>query len=70
MVYKLLYIQIYDIYNIQLYSIRVHFFSEAKASKVCTRFVMKNHLTATYSYIRDENSSTGCTSIHDFCKML
>ena len=36
-----------------------------------TRFVLKNHLTATYPYIRAVNSSTGCTSIHHgFCKML
>ena len=36
-------------------------FAEAKALKVCTRFVLKNHLTASYLYIRAENSSSGCT---------
>ena len=36
--------------------------------KVCTRRLMKNHLTTTFPY---ENSSTGCTSIlRGFCKML
>ena len=30
--------------------------------KVCARFVLKNYLTAVYPYIRDENSTTGCTS--------
>ena len=40
--------------------------------KVCTRFVLKNHLTATYQYIRAVNSSsTGCTNIHrGLCKIL
>ena len=39
--------------------------------KVCTRFVLKNHLTATYPCISAENSSTGCTSIfHRFSKLL
>ena len=34
-------------------------------------FVLKNHLTASYLYIRAENSSTGCMNIlHGFCKML
>ena len=34
-------------------------------------FVLKNHLTAAYPYIRAENSSTVCMSIHrGFCKML
>ena len=33
--------------------------------------MLKNYLTAIYPYIRIENSSTGCTSIHrGFCKML
>ena len=42
-----------------------------KPLKVCTRFVLKNHLTAIYSYILAENSSTGFTSIHrGLCKML
>ena len=39
---------------------------------VCTRFVLKkNHLAVSYPYIRAENSSSGCISIHrGFCKML
>ena len=38
---------------------------------MCTRFVLKNYLTAIYTYIPAENSSTGCTSIHLWvCKML
>ena len=40
-----------------------------KFLKVCTRFILKNHLIATYPYTRAENSSTGCTNIfHEFCK--
>ena len=36
-------------------------FLEAKASEdVCTRFVLKNHISATYPYIRSENNFTGC----------
>ena len=32
-------------------------------------FVLKNHLTAAYLYIRAGNSSTSCTKIlHGFCK--
>ena len=46
-------------------------FQKRKLLKVCTRFEMKNHLTATYSYTHAENSSTSCTSILcGFCKML
>ena len=36
-----------------------------------TGFVMKNHLTTTYPYVRTENSYTGCTSVfRRFCNML
>ena len=49
-------------------------FLEVKASKGYTAwFLLKNHLTATYLYIRAENSFTGFTNIHalrGFCKML
>ena len=42
---------------------------KTKGAKVYSRFVLKNHLTAAYLYIRAENNSTGCTSIHrGFCK--
>ena len=52
---------------------KFYLFLEAKASKgmhqVCIEI---NHLTATYPYIRAENSSTGCTSKHvrGFCKLF
>ena len=38
-------------------------FYKWKLLKVCTRFVLKNHPTATYQCINAENSSTGCMSI-------
>ena len=47
-------------------------FLEAKASKGMHAPGLKNHLTATYPYMRAENSSTGCT-LHlarGFCKMF
>ena len=46
--------------------IRLNFFifKKRKLLKVCTRFVLKTHLTATDPYIRAKNSSTGCTSVH------
>ena len=37
---------------------------------VCTRFVLKNHLTAAYLYIWAENSSIGVQIYSGFCKML
>ena len=47
-----------------------HLFYFIRSESFC-RFVLKNHLTAIYSYIRTENSSTGCTNIlRGFCKML
>ena len=34
----------------------VHVYRSENLLKVCTRFVLKNHLSATYPYVRTENS--------------
>ena len=64
-------LQIYDNLIIYLDFVSFFYLQKRKLLKLCTRFILKNHLTAIYPYICAENSSTGFTSIHrGFCKML
>ena len=60
-----------ETWNVRVSNGEVRLFYKKQKLLFVPGFVMKNHLSATYPYIRAENSSIGCMRInHWFCKML